>query len=68
MCVIYQSTNERQYFETEDEATNWLNDNGFARPIDPWAYWTKHEDGAFVSAAVRVNSEGYFILIRVDLH
>jgi hypothetical protein len=68
MSVFYQETGDRQYFETESQATDWLDDNGFARPIDPWAYWTKHEDGALVSAAVRVNSEGYFILIRIDLH
>jgi hypothetical protein len=68
MCVIYQDTGERQYFETEGEATDWLEDNGFARPMDPWAYWTKHEDGAFVSAAVRVDAQGYFISIQIDLH
>jgi hypothetical protein len=43
---------------------------GSIRPVvmDPWAYWTKHEDDAFVSAAVRVDAQGYFISIQIDLH
>ena len=60
MCVLYQDAGERQYFETDGQATG-LDDNGFAGPMDPWPYWTKHEDGAFVSAAVRVDAQRYFI-------
>jgi hypothetical protein len=45
-----------------------LDDNGFAGPMDPRPYWTKHEDGAFVSAAVRVSAQRYFISIRIELH
>jgi AraC-like DNA-binding protein len=36
--------------------------------MDPRPYWTKHEDGAFVSAAVRVDAQRYFISIRIELH
>jgi hypothetical protein len=68
MSVLYQKAGERLYFETEGQAADWLDDNGFAKPIDPWAFWTKHEDGALVSAAVRVDAEGYLILTRIDLH
>jgi len=31
------------------------------KSIDPLAFWTMHEDVALVSAAVRVDAEGYFI-------